>query len=279
MSHESDLWSVATGHWKLITVFMLGGLVIGITLILVLPRLYRAQTTVITVQTDNPAAAQTGVARSLASIVGVGLQQDNVREEALALLRSDRLTWEFLTTHNLLGLLTEGEEISEDDLRAFVVDRFKNGILSVQDDRRTGLITVSMLWRDRHQAAEWANAYVRLADDELRSQTLKDSERTLDLLEVELEQTNVIEIQNAINRFYETQLQRMLFARARDAFALRTIDPAIARAEGDTAAPNKPLILASALILGTLAGLVLAVMRETSTRRFQSSAGAAADAA
>jgi uncharacterized protein involved in exopolysaccharide biosynthesis len=257
---------------------MLAGIAIGIALVLILPRQYRAQTTVIIVQSENPAATQTA-ARALANVIGVGIQQDNVREEALALLRSDRLAWEFLTTHELIPLITEGEEISEDNLRGVVVDRFKNGVLSVQDDRRTGLITVSMLWGDRAQAAEWTNAYVRLADDVLRNQTLKDGRRTLDLLEGELKQTNVIDIENAINRFYETQLQRMLFARARDAFALRTIDPAIVRAEDDTAAPNKPLILGSAWVLGTLAGLVAAVMLETARRPSRSPARTAADAA
>jgi uncharacterized protein involved in exopolysaccharide biosynthesis len=267
---ESDLWSIVSGHWKLLSVFMMAGIGVGIALILVLPSLYRVQTTVLTVNTENPTGAQNGVARSLASIVGMGIGQDDVREESLALLRSDRLAWEFLTNHDAIELLTEGEEISADDLRGTVVDRFKSEILSVQDDRRTGLITVSMLWRDRHQAAEWTNAYVRLADETLRNQTLKDSERTLDLLEGELEQTNVIELRNSINRFYETQLQRMLFARARAEFALRTIDPAIAPAEGNTAAPNKTLILASSLILATLAGLFLAIMRETSRFKFRS---------
>jgi len=257
---------------------MLAGVAIGIALIVILPRQYRAQTTVITVNSENPAATQTA-ARALANVIGVGLQQDNVREEALALLRSDRLAWEFLTTHELIPVITEGEEISEDNLRGVVVDRFKNGVLDVQDDRRTGLITVSMLWRDRVQAAEWTNAYVRLADDLLRNQTLKDGRRTLDLLEGELKQTNVIEIENAINRFYETQLQRMLFARARDSFALRTIDPAIVRAEDDTAAPNKPLILGSAWVLGALAGLVAAVMRETARRPIRAPAKTAAGAA
>jgi uncharacterized protein involved in exopolysaccharide biosynthesis len=266
VSHDSDLWSIATHRWKLISTFVLAGIVVGTALIMIMPRQYRAQTTVITVQSENPAATQTA-ARALANVIGVGIQQDNVREEALALLRSDRLAWEFMTTHKLIPLMTEGEEISEDNLRGIVVERFKSGILSVQDDRRTGLITVSMLWRDRAQAAEWTNAYVRLADDVLRNQTLKDGQHTLDLLEGELKQTNVVEIQNAINRFYETQLQRMLFARSRDAFALRTIDPAIVRAEDDTAAPNKSLILGSALVLGALAGLVAAVMRETSRRR------------
>ena len=266
LAPESDLWSIAIGRWKLLSLCILGGIVVAIALIMVLPRQYRSQTTVLTVNTENPTGSQSSVTRSLASLVGVGIRQDDVREEALALLRSDRLAWEFVTAHDAVGVLTEGEEISEDDLRATVVDRFKNGILSVQDDRRTGLITVSMLWRDRNQAADWTNAYVRLADETLRTQTLIDSERTLDLLEHELEKTNVIELQNSINRFYETQMQRMLFARARTEFALRTIDPAIAPAEGNTAAPNKTLILASCVILASLAGLFLAIMGETSSR-------------
>jgi uncharacterized protein involved in exopolysaccharide biosynthesis len=266
MPQENDLWSIAAGRWKLLASFTMGGLLIGVMLSLVLPRQYRVQTTVLTVAPENAVGGtQTGVARSLASIVGVGLGPDNVREEALALLRSDRLAWEFLTSNQAVGLLTAGENLNEDDVRGTVIDRFQRNILSVQDDRRTGLITVSILWRDRDQAADWANAYVRLADEELRTQTLKDSERTLDLLRNELELTTVNELRNSINRFYETQLQRMLFARARSAFALRTIDPALAPAASDTAAPNKKLIIASALVLGAIAGLILAVVLETSS--------------
>src|SRR5690606_18912715 len=61
---ESDLWSIASGRWKLLSAFVLAGIVVGIALILVLPRLYRVQTTVLTVNTENPTSAQTGVARS-----------------------------------------------------------------------------------------------------------------------------------------------------------------------------------------------------------------------
>jgi uncharacterized protein involved in exopolysaccharide biosynthesis len=266
MPEERTLWAIATSRWRILSGFTLAGLIVGAVLIVLLPREYRVRATALTVAPDGASGIQSALGQlgSLASIVGLSSGQDNIREEAIALLKSDRLAWQFLTVSDAGSLLGLTPDVDQDEVRGRIINRFKRRMLSVQEDRRTGLITVSMQWRDRNQAATWANAYVRLADDELRSQTLKDAERTLDLLTQELEHTDLIELRSSISRFYESQLQRMLFTRARDAFTLRVIDPAMAPAENDTASPNKKLILASALILGGLSGLLVAVASEMS---------------
>ena len=133
---------------------------------------------------------------------------------------------------------------------------FDNRIRAVMLDKKTGLVTMKVDWRDPEEAALWANTLVSRVNAEMRDRAIKKSEESLAFLERELEGTTLVETRQAINRLIEAQIKQRMLANVSHEYAFRVLDPAIAPDRDDPTKPKKLLILAA----GPVAGLLLAIM-------------------
>jgi uncharacterized protein involved in exopolysaccharide biosynthesis len=112
----------------------------------------------------NSALGQLG---GLAALAGFSPgSSDAATEEALAVLKSRQFTDRFIADLNLMPALFE----SRWDAQARAWKPNKNGpptqaqafrafsrLRSIVEDKKTGLITINVDWRDRKEAALWAN--------------------------------------------------------------------------------------------------------------------------
>ena len=87
------------------------------------------------------------------------------------------------------------------------VRMFDRTIRSVQEDRRTGIVKLSIVWTDREVAAHWANLLVQRVNRDLRQRAIEESQASINYLNAELAKTNVIELREAIYRLLENQLK------------------------------------------------------------------------
>jgi uncharacterized protein involved in exopolysaccharide biosynthesis len=133
---------------------------------------------------------------------------------------------------------------------------FDNRIRTVILDKKTGLVTMQVDWRDPNEAALWANTLVSRVNAEMRERAIKKSEASLAFLESELERTTQVETRQAINRLVEAQIKQRMLANVSHEYAFRVVDPAISPDRDDPIKPKKLLVLAA----GPLAGLLLAIM-------------------
>jgi hypothetical protein len=207
----------------------------------------------------------------LAALAGVNLGSDSFREEAIAYLRSKELAREFIAQtrsadeicHFGRGLLaplyfsTCKGTSAEDALRAF--DRATRFVV---EDRRTGLLSLRIDWRDPEIAAEWSNAYVRLANKKLRERAVADGEARLNYLEAELSKSHEIELRQAIARVIENTLNTEMMARVQDDYAFRIIDPAMPTSLKRYVRPNLPVEMFVASVLGATIALVFFLLRD-----------------
>jgi uncharacterized protein involved in exopolysaccharide biosynthesis len=127
-------------------------------------------------------------------------------------------------------------------------------VCSVIDDRRADVIRITLRWPNRALAASWINGIVDKADNDLRQQSLREAERSIEYLKNELARTTVLPLQEAIARLLEEQVKTMMYTRARDRFALRVIDAATVPGPRETVPPGRLAML----LIGTLLGAVLA---------------------
>ncbi|MDE2136357.1 MAG: hypothetical protein KGJ68_02890, partial [Gammaproteobacteria bacterium] len=123
-----------------------------------------------------------GQLSSVAALAGVGgLDQRNLSvEESLAVLRSTEFLERFIADHNLLPRLFPGAWDAAHDrwksrwfrpqpTMARGIDYFDARILNAERDRRTGLVRVSVDWRNREEAASWTNELVARVNAEMRA--------------------------------------------------------------------------------------------------------------
>lgn len=207
---------------------------------------------------------------SLAALAGVNLNGGGKRsEEFLEYLRSQTFTRGFIERHQLMPLLfarkwdAQRGKWNTDDPPTLADGerRFAKKVRQIAEDRRTGIVTVAIIWSDRELAAQWANQIIAEADAALRQRAIAEYNRSIDYLTSETATTSEVELRAAIFKAMESELKDAMIARTRDAYAFKVLDPAIAPDAKDIDSPLKALYAALGAILGLGVGVALAAAR------------------
>ncbi len=208
----------------------------------------------------------------LASLAGINLNGANqVKTEAIATLESEILTEQYIRQHDLLPILfshdwnaatrqwktTDPQKVPT----PWKANRRFKDVRAIDDDTKTGLITLTIRWKSPYLAAEWANGLVKLTNDYLRQRAIDEAERNIAYLSGEVSKTNIVEVKSAIYTLMESEIKNEMIARGRDEYALRVIDPAVPPEK--MSFPRPVLWTAGAFLGGIFLGLLVNVLRET----------------
>lgn len=185
---------------------LFASIAIGLAYALLSQQWFRAE--VVMVQVDSKSLPG-GLSQlsGLASIAGVNLSRGD-NQQPLAVLKSKSLVQSYIEANNLVPVvfsenwdsktgswLVEGGEVPDS---GDAVLRFDEDIRQVSDDKKTGLITLRIVWHDPEIAALWANQLVQAANARLRAQALADAERNVSYLQREIASTAVVALQESL---------------------------------------------------------------------------------
>jgi uncharacterized protein involved in exopolysaccharide biosynthesis len=201
----------------------------------------------------------------LASLAGVNISATGTEtEESLAVLRSREFTEAFIRDKQLLPVLfadawdpasKNWKNPDEAPTLARAFKYFDKGIRGISQDRRTSLVTVTIDWRDRKQAADWANEMVERLNAEMRARAIAKSSASVGFLEEELKKTPLLGTQEAINRLIEAQIKQRMVANVTREYAFRVVDRALLPDLTDKVRPKRLVLL----LVGPLVGLFLGI--------------------
>jgi uncharacterized protein involved in exopolysaccharide biosynthesis len=239
--------------------------VLGVLLALITPRRYEAEVVVLPRSQDRSALLSSlGQLGGLAALAGIGGAEGGQRAEAIQMIQSQLLARQFIEDNKLLPVLFANDWDAQHQSwhgRARTMNEavrlFDRGIRSVVEDRRTGLITVRIIWRDRAQAAEWANELVRRANDQLRRRAVKRAQGAIAYLQREASNITAVEVQQTLYRLMEDQYKTLLLANVNEDYAFSIIDPAVTADPNQYVSPHKVLNAFAGLIFGGLLALGL----------------------
>jgi uncharacterized protein involved in exopolysaccharide biosynthesis len=257
-------------RWWILTSILIGAS-LSVLLAFLTPRIYRAECVLIAADSQQQGAgALLGAAGSLgglAALAGVNVGASNAEtEEALAVLTSREFTESFIQDLHLMPqLFASNWDASTGNWRAGTrvptaaraYKYFDSTIRTIVRDKRTGLITVQIEWRDPVEAAAWANQLVQRLNAEMQARAIERANASLGYLERELETTTVVATRDAISRLIETQVKQRMFAHVTEQYAFRVVDRALPADRDDPVSPKKLLMLA----LGIAAGICIGVAR------------------
>ena len=125
---------------------------------------------------------------------------------------------------------------------------FANKIRTVEQDGATGLVTLSIEWKDPEQAAHWASELVSRTNERMRNRAISSAEKNLAYLKRQLEQNSIAEIRTAIYKLIESELKSSMLAQGDEEYAFRVLDPAVVPQE--PVRPQKKVIVLLGLVLG-----------------------------
>ena len=204
----------------------------------------------------------------LAAIAGLTLGEGGQRAESIQMLQSQILARDFIQDHHLLPVLFPGDWDSRRQAwrkrpRTMneAVKYFDHGIRNVIEDRRTGLVTVRIIWSDPVQASAWANELVRRANDELRRRAVVRAQSSIEYLKREARDADAVEIQKTLYRLMEDQYKTLLLANVSNDYAFSVIDPAVPADLDQYVSPRVGLYTVAGLFFGLVLAATLVFLQ------------------
>jgi uncharacterized protein involved in exopolysaccharide biosynthesis len=171
----------------------------------------------------------------LASLAGIEIPSADIGEP-LAVLRSKSFVRDFIDDKALMPVLYAEKwnaaakewavpEARRPDIRDAVA-YFDQTIRIVSEDKKLGLVTLSIRWQDPVVAADWANTLVQRLNERMRAQAIREAQTSIEYLQKEMATESFVSLQQSIGRVLEGEMQKMALARANDEFAFKIVDSA-----------------------------------------------------
>lgn len=270
--HEQDIWSldlrgflalIAARRW-LVTACVLVFTCGFTALAFLMTPVYEATVVLIPANTERSIeqlGSTLGQLGGIASLAGLNLgSRGTETEEALAVLRSRQFTEGFIDDAHLMPLLFANRWDAEHDRWKGPPDKqptpakaykyFDKKVRTIVQDKKTGLVTLQIDWKNRAEAARWANELARRLNEEMRDRSIKKAESSLGYLEHELENTTAVATREAIGRLIESQVKQRMVAHVTQEYAFRIVDKAMAPDADDPVKPKKAVLIALGFGLG-----------------------------
>ena len=269
----SEYWRALVKNRKLIGIVTAASTLIALLIAFLLPPVYRAEVLLAPVSEDkseglSAIANQYGDLAALAGI-NLGPSKDKTAEY-IAALKSRSLSVAFIKEGNLMPILfaskwdaekKQWKDTSDAPTEWKAFELWDKNIRKVNLDKRTGLVTLIVEWKDPALAAKWANDFLRHVNTRLRTEAVEEAERSIAYLGKQLAETSSVEVQQAIYRLIETQTKKKMVASTHDEYAFNIVDPAVIPEKKQR--PRRTTIVLAGLLLGLIVavGAVLVMDR------------------
>jgi uncharacterized protein involved in exopolysaccharide biosynthesis len=236
---------------------------LAIAYALSVPESFKAETLLASAQED-----QSGVPSSLsqfgglAAMAGISIPSSSNIERVLATLETREFLKQFISKRNLLSIIFD-EKWDKSSATWKKIEgqeeiTIEDGIVPLQgaievDQDKSGLVILSVSWKDPDIAAQWANDLVQQINEQLREQAIADSQKRVGYLEQELAKTTLQDMRAVLYNLLESEKQKAMLANVNEDFALEVIDPAVAPEIREK--PNRKLIVAVGGFCGGFLGI------------------------
>ena len=257
-------WIVWDQKYLVLAISLICGVIATIFALTATP-MYRAQI-IVTQARDNGmggSGSLMGQLGGLASMAGLDLGANGEHPERPAVLASRGLVDAFVKRYSLAPVINRNTKQPTSDWWA--VESFRARVIDIHEEKLKGTTTITIDWRDPVVAARWANDFVALANELLRTRAIQESTRNIEYLNKQLPQTSVVEIQQAIYHLIEAETKTLMVAHGRAEYAFTVVDPAVV--PEFRVSPRRTLIVVSGLFAGGFLGSLVAWVRQNMRRR------------
>jgi len=277
--------------------WLIGGItfaaaVIAVIVALMLPNIYRAEALLAPNDQEGAGglsalAAQYG---GLASLAGIDLRAGSSDKTVLGLevLKSRKFISEFIDRHDLLVPLIAAKRwdadagqliIDTDDYDPVAGKWTRNAkppkeatpslqeayeefmeILSVNQDKQSGMVTVAVEHYSPVVARNWVDWLIEDINSSIMRRDLADAEQAIEYLNEQIQSTSLSDLKNVFFSLIEEQTKTIMLAKVTDEYLLRTIDPALISEEKSK--PHRLLITALGGVFGLLMGGLIALISQ-----------------
>ena len=221
----------------------------------------------------------------LASLAGVNLDMGGVGDTQIALeiMKSWSFVESFITNNDLSvgvfaadGWSRSSNQLEIDDslydvsTKSWKIENDDSGeegppsswelfnnfldILSVDEDKNTGLVSVSITHYSPQIAKDWLDLYVKAINEHMQARQIAKVTNNINYLQAQIQKTTIAEMQEVFYTIIEEQIKNKMLAEASPDYAFLAVSPSMVPEVKSE--PKRALIF----ILGTLLGGMLSVL-------------------
>ncbi|EMK3398109.1 LPS O-antigen length regulator [Vibrio parahaemolyticus] len=250
------LWK---GKWIIIAttfVFAVGAVLYALSL----PNIYKSDALLAPAESSNGGglSKMAGQLGGLAALAGVnlGAGESSQTDLAVQVMKSRQFVETFINKHDLLVPLmaakdwdlTNNKLILDEELynpntgewlrepnglrgstptsqEAFEV--FNKEVLTINQDKESGLYTVSVKYYSPYVARQWVNWLIEDINKVMRERTIAETSQNLAYLNTQLQKTAVADMQSTFYKLIEEQTKSLMLAEVQEEFVFKIIDPAV----------------------------------------------------
>jgi len=132
-------------------------------------------------------------------------------------------------------------------------------LVTVAQDKKTQIITLSVESKCPPCAKEWAEKLVADLNEHMRQKDINQAKRSMDYLKVQLENTSISEMRSVLYQLIEEQTKIIMLASVRDGYAFQVVDPPFEAEE--RSGPKRLIIVLGTIVAFGFLGVVIFLMK------------------
>ena len=286
-----ELFSVLWSAKILILVITLAFTSISIVYALITPNKYQA-TVVLAPAEQNSSGISSALSKfgGLASLAGISLGDDQSGETRIAIevMQSRSFIEQFIKQSGIMVEIMAAKGWDSNQ-RRLIIDKdifdiqtrqwartpppgrqitpilweayeiFKDKMLSVSEDKKTGLVTVGIEYYSPYLAKQWVENYILAINLYLQQRKLKRIEKNIRYLEEQIATTSVAEMREIFFTLIEEQIKNKMLVEASPDYAFTSVSEAMLPEEKSQ--PKRALIVVLGNLLGAMLSICLVLLR------------------
>lgn len=276
-------------YWIIACAFVFG--LIGGIYALMQPNIYESSALIAPADGDqtNQLAGLAGQFGGVASLAGINLGSQGTDKTTLALqvLQSRKFIGDFIEKHKIKPILmattgwdkdTEQLEYNTDlynpetkewlkkdnkslePSRLKTIQYFLKKILSVEQDSKTNMTTVSIDFYSPVIAQQWVTWLINDLNEEIRQQDMSEAQSNMQYLEQQIAETSLADNRTMLFKLIEQQTKTLMLAKVRKEYAFKTIDPAVI--ESDEVKPKTKVVIGLSIMIGLIISILFIFIKK-----------------
>lgn len=284
-----ELWEIIwRGKW-IVTTTTLVFVVVSVVYALIQPNLYKSEGVYVSSQQESGLGGLASKYGGLVAMAGIdfGGGESGDIDQAIALLKSWPFIERFVNKYQLKPYIMGAkkwnessnsiiwhEDIYDSEKKRWVREPARGGrsepssyevykefskLLSVSNDAKTGLITVSMEYYSPVLARSWTVKLISELNRHFQERDMISAKTSIDYLNKKISETVVSEMRSVFYEMVEEQTKNLMLAEVSEEYLIKTlIEPKVAELKSR---PKRSLIVVLACVLGGMLSISVVLIR------------------
>ncbi|MDB2378547.1 Wzz/FepE/Etk N-terminal domain-containing protein [Luminiphilus sp.] len=281
------LWAGKILIVAITVVFAIGSVLYALSI----PNQYKATALLAPAQADGGGLSSAlGQLGGLASLAGVSIGEGSSSESQIAqeIMKSWSFVEGFIAENNLevevyaaegwsksSGELKIDDDVYDIDTQAWLLEDDETGevrpptswelferfgeMLSVSQDKKSGLVSVSLEYYSPQIAKDWLDLYIAAINEHMQARQVTKVSSNISYLEAQIAKTSIAEMREVFYTIIEEQTKNKMVAEASPDYAFVAVSPSMVPEEKSK--PSRALICVLGTLLGGMLGMVIVLIR------------------